>query len=120
MAMETSMVFNKYDHHDVNTSSKIPIKGGWKSAIYIIFVEFGERFAYYGVSGNLIMYLTLVLKEPLATAAKNVNIWHGVAAIFPLVGGFMADSYLGRFKTIIFSSFTYLLVGFLFNFVTLS
>ncbi|KAI3697662.1 hypothetical protein L6452_30757 [Arctium lappa] len=109
MAKESSMVFTKCDHHDVNTSSKIPIKGGWKSAIFIIFVEFGERFAYYGVSGNLIMYLTLVMKEPLGTAAKNVNLWHGVSAIFPLVGGFVADSYLGRFKTIVFSSLTYLL-----------
>ncbi|KAL4562108.1 hypothetical protein LXL04_034302 [Taraxacum kok-saghyz] len=104
------MVFTKSDYDDVNPSSKPPIKlGGWKSAIFIIFVEFGERFAYYGVSGNLIMYLTLVLKQPLATAAKNVNLWHGVSAVFPVVGGFLADSYFGRYKTIIFSSITYLL-----------
>nr|XP_043612103.1 protein NRT1/ PTR FAMILY 5.4 [Erigeron canadensis] len=109
MAMETSVVLTKCDHHDVNTSSKIPIKGGWRSALFIIFVEFGERFAYYGVSGNLITYLNHVLKQPLGTAAKNVNLWHGVSAIFPLVGGFVADSYVGRFKTIIFSSVTYLL-----------
>ncbi|KAI3695113.1 hypothetical protein L1987_78101 [Smallanthus sonchifolius] len=107
--METSVVFNKGDHHDVNTCSRKAIKGGWKSAIFIIFVEFGERFAYYGVSGNLIMYLTLVFKQPLATAAKNVNLWHGVSAIFPILGGFVADSYFGRFKTIVFSSVAYLL-----------
>ncbi|KAI3740539.1 hypothetical protein L2E82_31007 [Cichorium intybus] len=109
MATETPMVFIKSNHHDVNLSSKNSIKGGWKSAIFIICVEFGERFAYYGVSGNLIMYLTVVLKEPLATAAKNVNLWHGVSAVFPLVGGFVADSYFGRYKTIVFSSITYLL-----------
>lgn len=109
MATETPMVFIKNNHHDVNLSSKNSIKGGWKSAIFIICVEFGERFAYYGVSGNLIMYLTVVLKEPLATAAKNVNLWHGVSAVFPLVGGFVADSYFGRYKTIVFSSITYLL-----------
>ncbi|XP_042751559.1 protein NRT1/ PTR FAMILY 5.4 [Lactuca sativa] len=103
------MVFTKSAYHDVNPSPKNPTKGGWKSAIFIICVEFGERFAYYGVSGNLIMYLTLVLKQPLATAAKNVNLWHGVSAIFPLVGGFVADSCFGRYKTIVFSSITYLL-----------
>ena len=73
-------------------------------------VEFGERFAYYGISGNLINYLVKVLKEPVATAAQNVNVWHGVSAIFPLVGGFLADSYFGRFNMIIFASITYLLV----------
>ncbi|MFS8030701.1 putative proton-dependent oligopeptide transporter family, MFS transporter superfamily [Helianthus anomalus] len=105
--METSVVFTK---RDVNTCSEKAMKGGWKSAIFIIFVEFGERFAYYGVSGNLITYLTVVLKQPLSTAAKNVNLWHGVSAIFPILGGFLADSFFGRFNTIVFSSLTYLLV----------
>ncbi|KAG8363708.1 hypothetical protein BUALT_Bualt19G0050500 [Buddleja alternifolia] len=84
-------------------------KGGWKSAIFIIFVEVAERFAYYGVAGNLFMYLTKVLGQPTATAAKNVNTWQGVSAIFPVVGGFLADSYLGRFKTILLSSTIYLI-----------
>ncbi|KAK9050557.1 hypothetical protein SSX86_030472 [Deinandra increscens subsp. villosa] len=104
--METSVVFSK---HDVNGCSNKANSGGWKSAVFIIFVEFGERFAYYGVSGNLIMYLTLVLGQPVATAAKNVNLWHGVSAIFPILGAFLADSLFGRFKTIVFSSLTYLL-----------
>ncbi|KAK4476654.1 hypothetical protein RD792_015814 [Penstemon davidsonii] len=55
------------------------------------------------------MYLTKVLGQPTATAAKNVDAWQGVSAIFPVVGGFLADSYLGRFKTIIFSSVIYLI-----------
>ncbi|KAF7137556.1 hypothetical protein RHSIM_Rhsim07G0067100 [Rhododendron simsii] len=83
-------------------------KGGWKSAIFIIFVEMAERFAYYGVSGNLIMYLTRVLGQTTSTAAKTVNVWRGVSAIFPLFGAFVADSYLGRFKTILLSSIIYL------------
>ena len=74
-------------------------------------VEMGERFAYYGVAGNLIMFLTNVLGQPTATAAKNVNIWRGVSAIFPLFGAFVADSYLGRFKTILLSTILYLMVN---------
>ncbi|XP_042486060.1 protein NRT1/ PTR FAMILY 5.4-like [Macadamia integrifolia] len=85
-----------------------PSKGGWKSAFFIIWVEVAERFAYYGMSGNLITYLTNVLKEPTATAAKNVNIWFGISALLPLVGAFMADSYFGRFNTILVSSVIYL------------
>ncbi|KAF7824722.1 protein NRT1/ PTR FAMILY 5.4 [Senna tora] len=84
-------------------------KGGWQAAIFIIFVEFAERFAYQGLAGNLISYLTNVLGEPITTAAKNVNTWVGVSSLFPLLGGFVADSYLGRFNTILLSSLIYLL-----------
>lgn len=74
-------------------------------------VEVAERFSYYGVSGNLITYLTIVLGQPTATAAKNVNIWSGVSMVSPILGAIVADSYLGRFKTIIISSIIYFMVG---------
>ncbi|XP_027355546.1 protein NRT1/ PTR FAMILY 5.4 [Abrus precatorius] len=88
-------------------------KGGWHAAIFIIFVEFAERFAYQGLASNLITYLTNVLNEPITTAAKDVNTWVGASALFPLLGGFIADSYVGRFNTILLSSLIYL-VGMIF------
>ncbi|KAK6228644.1 hypothetical protein SCA6_000984 [Theobroma cacao] len=100
------------DHHHNSSkvsSQKKSYKGGWSAAIFVIFVEMAERFAFYGLAGNLIQYLTNNLGEPVATAAKNVNTWIGVSAIFPLLGAFVADSYLGRFKTILASSFIYFL-----------
>ncbi|KAK6271428.1 hypothetical protein POUND7_008526 [Theobroma cacao] len=84
-------------------------RGGWKAAIFIIFVEMAERFAFYGLAGNLITYLTNNLGQSIATAVKNVNTWVGVSYIFPLLGAFIADSFLGRFKTIIASSIIYFL-----------
>lgn len=81
------------------------------SLLHHAVVEMAERFAYYGVSGNLMSYLNNVLGMPISTAAKNVNVWHGVSAIFPLLGAFLADSYIGRFNTILFSSIIYLVVG---------
>ncbi|RHN65683.1 putative proton-dependent oligopeptide transporter family, major facilitator superfamily [Medicago truncatula] len=73
-------------------------------------MEAAEQFAYIGLSSNLVLYLTKALGESLTEAAKNKNTWSGVSAIFPLLGGFIADSYLGRFKTIIISAIIYLLV----------
>ncbi|RWR85294.1 Proton-dependent oligopeptide transporter family [Cinnamomum micranthum f. kanehirae] len=58
--------------------------GGWRSAIFIIWVEVAERFAYYGIAGNLITYLTKVMGEPTVTAARNVNVWSGVSTILPV------------------------------------
>ncbi|KAK4592238.1 hypothetical protein RGQ29_016667 [Quercus rubra] len=82
-------------------------KGGWNAAIFIIFVEVAERFTFCGLASNLIVYLTDELHEPTSTAAKNVNTWIGVSCVFPIVGAFIADSYLGRFSTILVASIIY-------------
>lgn len=75
-------------------------------------VEVAERFAYYGMAGNLITYLTNELHEPVPMAAKNVNTWVGVSSLLPILGAFIADAFLGRFNTILVSSIIYLLVKF--------
>ncbi|KAH7833687.1 hypothetical protein Vadar_008766 [Vaccinium darrowii] len=83
--------------------------GCWRSAFFIIGVELGERFAYYGISSNLINYLTGSLGQSKARAAENVNTWYGVASVTPLLGAFIADSYLGRYRTILIASLLYIL-----------
>ncbi|MQL89602.1 hypothetical protein Taro_022164 [Colocasia esculenta] len=83
--------------------------GGWTSALFIIGVEIAERCAYYGVSSNLITYLTGPLGQSTASAAANVNAWSGAASMLPLLGGFLADAYVGRYRAIVFASLLYVL-----------
>lgn len=66
--------------------------------------------SYFGLATNLIIYLTKVLHQDVKTAAKNVNYWIGVTTMTPLLGGFVADAYLGRFTAVLVSSLIYLLV----------
>ncbi|XP_077241409.1 protein NRT1/ PTR FAMILY 5.10-like [Tasmannia lanceolata] len=94
-----------YKGHIVTRSNS----GGWKSAFFIIGVEMAERSAYYGIASNLISYLTGPLRQSTVVAAENVNVWSGVSSMLPLLGAFIADSYLGRYRMILFASALYLL-----------
>uniref|UniRef100_A0A0D9W0V0 Major facilitator superfamily (MFS) profile domain-containing protein n=1 Tax=Leersia perrieri TaxID=77586 RepID=A0A0D9W0V0_9ORYZ len=82
--------------------------GSWKAAMFIILIEFSERLSYFGIATSLMIYLTKVLHEEMKFAAKNVNYWTSVTTLMPLLGGFLADGYLGRFSTVLFSTLIYL------------
>jgi hypothetical protein len=58
---------------------------------------FSERLSNAGLTMRLMIYLTKVLHEETKVTTKNVNHWMSVTTLMPLLGGFLADGYLGRF-----------------------
>ncbi|KAF3336699.1 protein NRT1/ PTR FAMILY 5.10-like protein [Carex littledalei] len=83
--------------------------GGWRAAFFVLGLETILRFAYYGISSNLISYMTESLGQSNASAAAAVNAWSGTSSMLPLLGAFLADSFLGRYRTIVISSFLYII-----------
>ncbi|KAJ1422270.1 Proton-dependent oligopeptide transporter family [Sesbania bispinosa] len=96
----------------VDYKGRVPLRastGVWKASLFVLSIEFIERASYFGIGANLILYLTKVIHEDLKTATKNVNYWAGTTTLMPLIGGFVADAYTGRFPMVLFSSFLYLM-----------
>ncbi|XP_019437584.1 PREDICTED: protein NRT1/ PTR FAMILY 5.1-like [Lupinus angustifolius] len=83
--------------------------GKWKACAFLVGYEAFERMAFYGVASNLVNYLTTQLHEDTVSSVRNVNNWSGSVWITPILGAYIADSYLGRFWTFTLSSLIYVL-----------
>lgn len=72
--------------------------------------EVFERMAYYGIAANLVIYLTKKLHEGTVESSNNVTYWIGTVWMTPLLGAYIADTYLGRYWTFMIASSIYLMV----------
>eukprot|EP00249_Psilotum_nudum_P022038 c28351_g1_i1 orf=394-2361(-) len=109
LGMVSSLEYTRDGSIDITGKPSIKAKSGsWKACPFILGNECCERLAFYGISTNLVTYLTRELHEGNATAATNVNAWSGTCYITPLIGAFLADAYWGRYWTIMAFSFIYL------------
>ncbi|CAN1303804.1 Protein NRT1/ PTR FAMILY 8.1 [Linum perenne] len=84
--------------------------GNWKACRFILGNEGCERLAYYGMSTNLVNFLQERLNMGNAKASTTVTNWSGTCYATPLIGAFLADAYLGRFKTIAIFVIVYICV----------
>jgi dipeptide/tripeptide permease len=64
-------------------------------------LQFLEVTAFYGVYLSLIVYLQDVLRGDSASNVATVNSWAGVSYLMPLLGAAVADSYWGKYKTVL-------------------
>lgn len=81
--------------------------GKWKACAFLVGYEAFERMAFYGIQSNLVNYLTAQLHQDTVSSVRNVNNWSGSVWITPILGAYIADSYLGRFWTFTVSSLIY-------------
>ncbi|RWW10649.1 hypothetical protein GW17_00025796, partial [Ensete ventricosum] len=83
-------------------------RGGWTACSFVVVYEVFERMAYYGISSNLVLYLTKKLHQGTVDASNNVTNWVGTVFLTPVLGAYIADALLGRYWTFLFSSAIYL------------
>jgi dipeptide/tripeptide permease len=75
--------------------------------------EFAERSSFYGMRAILPLYLTAALALP-ATTAGPIYYWFKMASyLLPLLGGYLADRWFGRYWTIVGFSIPYVLGHFI-------
>ncbi|XP_006656464.1 protein NRT1/ PTR FAMILY 8.3-like [Oryza brachyantha] len=79
------------------------LTGGWRACRPILGTEFCYCLAYYGITFNLVTYLTTELRQSNVAAANNVSTWQATCFLTPLVGAVVADSYWGRYRTMVVS-----------------
>ncbi|KNA16733.1 hypothetical protein SOVF_086470 [Spinacia oleracea] len=94
------------DQHDTPTPKK---KGGLITMPFIIVNEAFEKVASYGLLPNMIFYLLNVYHLEAATGVMILSLWSGISNALAIVGGFLSDSYFGRFRVIAFGTLCSLL-----------
>ncbi|CAM8881586.1 hypothetical protein QQ045_004041 [Rhodiola kirilowii] len=81
--------------------------GGIRTMPFILANEVCDRFASGGFHANMISYLTQELNLPLVKASNTLTNFGGTSSFTPLIGALIADSFAGRFWTIVVGSIFY-------------
>jgi peptide/histidine transporter 3/4 len=82
-----------------------------KANYFVAVCSFCCFLAYSSIAKNLVSYLTKVLHETNVAAARNVATWQGTSYLTPLIGAFVADSYLGKYQTALISCTIFIAVS---------
>ncbi|MCX7998324.1 MAG: MFS transporter, partial [Leptospiraceae bacterium] len=62
----------------------------------LFFTEMWERFSYYGMRALLALYLTKYLQFSDSEAGQIYGVYTAFVYLTPLLGGYLADRYLGN------------------------
>ncbi|MBP9693569.1 MAG: MFS transporter [Alphaproteobacteria bacterium] len=81
-------ISQKFNHHP-------------RGLYYLFFAELWERFSYYGMRALLVLYMVNELKFKDARAYSIMAAYAALAYTTPIIGGFIADHFLGNRRAII-------------------
>ncbi|GKV35126.1 hypothetical protein SLEP1_g43439 [Rubroshorea leprosula] len=79
--------------------------GGMSAAIFVLGLQAFEMMAIAAVGNNLITYVFNEMHFPLSKSANIVTNFIGTVFLLSLLGGFLSDSYLGSFSTMLIFGF---------------
>jgi POT family proton-dependent oligopeptide transporter len=79
------------------------------STWFIVTTEACERFSFYGMTSILTLYLQYQMAMGADAAKERVHLFNAGVYYLPLLGGFLADRFFGRYRTILFLSLFYCL-----------
>ncbi|XP_040887853.1 solute carrier family 15 member 1b [Toxotes jaculatrix] len=77
------------------------------SIFFIVVNEFCERFSYYGMRAVLVLYFKYFLRWDDDFATTIYHTFVALCYLTPILGAIVADSWLGKFKTIVYLSIVY-------------
>ncbi|XP_030485464.2 protein NRT1/ PTR FAMILY 1.1 [Cannabis sativa] len=75
-------------------------KGGLRTLPFIIANETFEKVASFGLLANMMLYLMNEYHLKITTGANVIFLWSALSNFTPIIGAFLSDSYLGRFRVI--------------------
>jgi POT family proton-dependent oligopeptide transporter len=111
-----SFLFQRFSSLFMHTTSAVqeqPItRQSHPPGLYLLFfTEMWERFSYYGMRGLLVLYLTKTAVEgglgiPEASASLIYGYFTGFVYFTPIIGGWLADKFIGQRRAILIGGVT--------------
>lgn len=74
-------------------------------------IIFSDYVAFVSTGANMVTYLIAVMHMGISESSNLVTNWVGTMFVVPLFWGFLADSYLGRYWTLVVSGIIEILVS---------
>src|SRR5258707_12115714 len=75
---------------------------GHPLGLYILFfTEMWERFSYYGMRALLMLYMINYFKMVQKDASTIYKVYTSLVYVTPIIGGYLADRYLGNKRAVI-------------------
>src|SRR6185295_4331309 len=74
---------------------------------FIVGNEACERFSYYGMRSILVVFMMNHLRMAHRDSEAVYHLFAAACYLLPLLGAYLSDRYLGKYKTILFLSLVY-------------